>query len=218
MKLFGQEKDALVTGHGFISNKMQAGFFSFGAGALLFGSVLEVLPEGIEAFRTIEGIGSKYASLAGLGSFFLGVILLLGFEIVLKRLAPEVHCPCNGLTVSDEEDIFGAKSIYRDNDGEVKSLSLLVFSVMTFHHIPEGLAFYVAVTTDLKVGTIIGLILLLHVIPEGNSRIFNFRNSYLGANLCCISPSTLAPNIIWRHCRFRFAVWWVNWICMFPIF
>lgn len=38
---------------------------------------------------------------------------------------------------------------------------------MVIHHLPEGLVFFIAATTDLKSGIVIGLILIIHVIPEG---------------------------------------------------
>jgi zinc transporter ZupT len=53
---------------------------------------------------------------------------------------------------------------------EMKKLRATCFIkliAMIMHQVPEGVLFFVSVTTDVKLGAVIGIMLLLQVIPEG---------------------------------------------------
>lgn len=56
---------------------------------------------------------------------------------------------------------------HRAQKAQIESTSWLTFLAMTIHHIPEGTVFFIVATTDLKAAVIIGLVLLVHVFPEG---------------------------------------------------
>lgn len=87
--------------------------------------------------------------------------------MVLIWMAPDLSCPCHSKKSCDCEKPESCGCAIKVQTTSIKSTSWLTFLAMTLHHVPEGLVFYVSSTTNLKAGAIIGLILLIHVFPEG---------------------------------------------------
>lgn len=144
--------------------------FAFAAGALVFGSLFHILPDGVSAFASIEQIGDKYANLAALAALVAGVLIFICLEYAVRFMSPEFQCPCHGLKHSCScTDKAGCGCVQAESFIRVKSVSTLAFVAMTFHHIPEGIAFYIAITANASAGALLGLILLVHIIPEGVS-------------------------------------------------
>jgi len=168
-----------------------AALFGFAGGAIVFGSIFDVLPNAVATFAAIDEVSDKYSNLAALASSLLGVVLFLLMEKFLLLLAPDLDCPCHGIKCPDTPDVelptvppnggesssvleLGNSKIActRPNDIVKRSATRTSWSIllaMTLHHIPEGIAFYLTATTDLQAGAVVGLVLLIHVFPEGIS-------------------------------------------------
>jgi len=188
-------------GNSLISPSFLASSFGFAGGAIVFGSIFDVLPGSVDAFASVDAINDKYSNLTALASTILGVVLFVLMEKVLLLLAPDLDCPCHGVkypelfdekhesvelpTVQGEASHPGSapnssvgEKAERDENGErdvdmvkrnATRTSWTILLAMTLHHIPEGIAFYLTATTDLQAGAVVGLILLIHVFPEGIS-------------------------------------------------
>jgi zinc transporter ZupT len=102
--------------------------------------------------------------MVAIAAFFLGVLIMAALEFIMSRLAPKVACPCHSPKRCKCEGSCNCALVAAQ---KMKATSWLAFIAMTLHHVPEGLVFFVSITTDLKTGVLIGLILLIHVFPEG---------------------------------------------------
>lgn len=133
-----------------IDQKLVQSFsFAFSAAALIFGSLYDILPEGVSGLSSISSIGNKYSHLVGLSGFLLGILTFTLLEILLSNTSFNIHCPCHGVKTCkcSEAEIFGTCNCRKASEiARMKQVSLISFLTMTIHHIPEGLAFYITVT------------------------------------------------------------------------
>lgn len=147
-----------------LSDRFFAFVYATAAGALIFGSLADVLPNAVTAWSSVESVGKSYAILTAFASFFMGVAAFLIMETALKALVPDFVCPCHRAEVvcaCEPDSGCGCdREAARRKASRVSWMSLLA---MTLHHIPEGLAFYITATSNLEHGAVIGIILLVHV-------------------------------------------------------
>jgi len=141
-----------------LSEKALASAFGFAGGAMVFGTLFDILPGSVAAFSLVDQIGDSYANLVSLCFMYLGIMGTIALEVFVKWLDPNLDCPCHAQSCVDENT---AKSM--------KSTSWITFAAMTLHHLPEGIVWYLTATSGTKTGAIVGLILLIHVFPEGIS-------------------------------------------------
>lgn len=142
-----------------ISKKFVAGSLGFASGSMIFGSIFHILPDSVTFFESINNIGKKYSTLCSLTFLIVGFLLFITLEYYLYKIS-STNCPC----ISNCE----CENYCTCNDNiQNKVMSWLTLIAITFHHIPEGIMFYISVTTNFESGTIVGLILLIHTLPEG---------------------------------------------------
>jgi ZIP family zinc transporter len=122
---------------------------AFAGGAMVYVSLVEILPKAAAALAEPHGdrAGYAFATLA----FFAGVGLL----VLLDRLVPNPHPDTH--PHSDHERQHVAR------------LSLLTAAAITAHNLPEGLATFFATLDSPAVGAPLAIAIALHNIPEGVS-------------------------------------------------
>lgn len=122
---------------------------AFAGGAMVYVSLVEILPKATAALAEPHGdrAGYAFATLA----FFAGVGLL----VLLDRLVPNPHPDTH--PHSDHERQLVAR------------LSLLTAAAITAHNLPEGLATFFATLDSPAVGAPLAIAIALHNIPEGVS-------------------------------------------------
>ena len=126
---------------------------AFAGGAMVYVSLVEILPKGLAGLEEAYGPRGGYA-LATLG-FFVGVGLL----ILLDRLVPNPHGDTGGHGHA-HDDVERAR---------LTRLSLLTAAAITAHNLPEGLATFFATLESPGVGAPLAVAIALHNIPEGIS-------------------------------------------------
>jgi len=126
---------------------------AFAGGAMVYVSLVEILPKGHAALTEAHGDRGGYA-LATLG-FFIGVGLL----VLLDRLVPNPHADARGHGHAHDEA----------ERARLTRLSLLTAAAITAHNLPEGLATFFATLESPGVGAPLAVAIALHNIPEGIS-------------------------------------------------
>lgn len=122
---------------------------AFAGGAMVYVSLVEILPKAIAALAADHGYRQGYA-LATL-CFFAGVALL----ILLDRLVPNPHPDTHPHTDAERQ--------------RLARLSLLTAAAITAHNLPEGLATFFATLDSPSLGAPLAVAIALHNIPEGVS-------------------------------------------------
>lgn len=121
------------------SNRFLAGALGFSTGVMVYISLVEMLPQGIE----------EVGEAAGVAAFFAGVALIA----VIDRLVPEEVNP------HEEHDSPGASRLAK--------AGLMTGAAIALHNFPEGFATFMAALTDPVVAAPIALAIAIHNIPEG---------------------------------------------------
>lgn len=131
-------------------NRFLAGSLGFSAGVMVYISLMELLPEGIDG---LEGVYGERAAVYGVLAFFGGVALIA----VIDRLVPE---PINPHEFPDEsaQKVAGATMM---------RAGLLTAIAIGLHNFPEGFATFMSALADPKLGLPIAVAIALHNIPEG---------------------------------------------------
>ena len=89
-----------------LSNRFIASSFGFAGGALMFGTLFDVLPGSVEAFKADPAVLDTYAPLAAMASMLMGVFCFLVLELSIKYLAPDLDCPCHSIQDSGSDKGF----------------------------------------------------------------------------------------------------------------
>ncbi len=141
-----------LTGNHRSSPRLLPSALAFAGGAMVYVSLVEILPKGLLALEEAAGPRGGYA-LATL-AFFAGVGLL----VLLDRLVPNPHPDTRHLPHGTSEA-----------DRHLARLSLLTAAAITAHNLPEGLATFFATLDNPAVGAPLAIAIALHNIPEGVS-------------------------------------------------
>lgn len=122
---------------------------AFAGGAMVYVSLVEILPKGVGA--TTDAMGDSLGYAVGTLAFFGGVGLLL----MLDRLVPNPHPDTHPHSDAERQHLA--------------RLSLLTAAAITAHNLPEGLATFFATLESPALGAPLAIAIALHNIPEGVS-------------------------------------------------
>lgn len=132
------------------SNRFLAGSLGFSAGVMIYISLMELLPGGID---DLAGVYGDRGDLYGVLAFFGGVLLIA----VIDRLVPE---PINPHEFPDEGGRLQASTT-------MMRAGLLTGVAIAIHNFPEGLATFIAALGDPTLALPIAVAIAVHNIPEG---------------------------------------------------
>lgn len=132
----------LVALKGDIGDRFLAGSLEFSAGVMIYISLVELLPESMEA------LDNDWFAIA---AFFFGVALIA----VIDRLVPDDINPHEPSTSTAPQ----ATTLRR--------AGLMTGIAIALHNFPEGFATFMAAYTDPKFAIPIAVAIALHNIPEG---------------------------------------------------
>lgn len=124
---------------------------AFAAGAMVFVSLVQVIPTGILLLDNITD--AKTARAAVYAAFFAGILLVLAID----RLLPKGLNP---------NEIEGKENEAKPSKRLLRS-GFLVAGVLALHNFPEGLSTFVASYQDLSLGLTLAIAIGVHNIPEG---------------------------------------------------
>ena len=125
----------------------------FSAGVMLYVSMMELLPQGIDHLR--QDMGERPANWLAVGAFFVG-IAVIG---VIDRLVPEEVNP------HEPEGAAGKKSGARGS--AMMKTGVMTAMAISIHNFPEGFATCVSGLEDLTVALPVAVAIAIHNIPEG---------------------------------------------------
>ena len=118
----------------------------FSAGVMLYISLVELLPQGIEG---LEEAGVSSANVWGPAAFFAGVLLIA----VIDRFVPEDINP------HEEPSAIGAARMRR--------VGLMTALAIAIHNFPEGFATFFVALQDPVLAAPIAVAIAIHNVPEG---------------------------------------------------
>ena len=155
----------------FFTKKTNKTFLSvslgFSAGVMVYVSFVEILPKAEESL--IKALGPGAGAWAAVGSFFLGIMVIL----VIDKLVPEYENPHHPQKESEIKRELGEKvnkseEEVEDKDQLLRMGKLSALAIM-IHNFPEGLATFAAALDDPALGLSIAIAIAIHNIPEGIS-------------------------------------------------
>lgn len=117
----------------------------FSAGVMIYISFMELLPQATQALQGFYGI--RQGEWAGVGLFFVGVLVAWGIDWAL----PSHHVEMHTLDPADK----------------LKRLGLFTAVALAVHNFPEGLATFMASLKSAALGGSVALAVAIHNIPEG---------------------------------------------------
>lgn len=159
----------LATGIGsaiaFLARRTNYRFLSvstgFSAGVMLYVSFVEIFYKGSD--RLVAAFGDPVGHWVNVGSFFGGMALIA----IIDNLIPSGENPHE----APVEDAASQLLVKRDRPASSKLIRMGLFTALAIsvHNLPEGLATFLAVLEEPKVGAAIAIAVALHNIPEGIS-------------------------------------------------
>ena len=133
----------------FLKRANHPGFLSFAlgasAGAMMFISLVEILPKAIGEIETFAV--ERSAAVIGIVAFLAGMIVVA----IIDRFLPQ----------------HSTSGTAAANAAALKRTGLLVALAVAIHNIPEGLGTFLIAYQDFAVGAVFALAIALHNIPEG---------------------------------------------------
>lgn len=133
--------------------RFMAASLGFSAGVMLYISLMEILPGGIDNLS--EEFGTKLGSWYGVLSFFLGIAIIA----IIDRLVPEPINPHEPETLGDPE-----KMAMRRRMMKMGTMTALAIGI---HNFPEGFATFISALEDPKFALPVAVAIAIHNIPEG---------------------------------------------------
>ncbi|MFN2394673.1 MAG: zinc transporter ZupT [Bacteroidales bacterium] len=128
----------------------------FSAGVMIYISFMEIMPKSVEVM--IDNMAVRSAHMLSIAGFFGGMLLIA----IIDKLVPSFENPheirkVEDLTDSPEEQ--KKRKLYR--------MGILSAFAIAIHNFPEGLATFIVVLQDIKLGLPIAVAIAIHNIPEG---------------------------------------------------
>lgn len=117
---------------------------AFASGVMICVSITDLIPESLSL------IVGEISSIKGIILCVLGIVL----GIIISMLI-DYYLPDNKINISGNKSLF-----------KVGIISMLA---IIFHNIPEGIATFVATSSDITLGISLALAIAMHNIPEGIS-------------------------------------------------
>jgi ZIP family zinc transporter len=147
------------------------GLLSFGlgfsSGVMVYVSLIELLPAGIQLIGGVHG--ERAGGWIGTGCFFGGILI----SALIDKLVPEPENPHEATSLADiraaRTGELGAPAgaddeVYRPALARVGLMSALAIGI---HNFPEGIATFASALADSSIGLSIALAVAIHNIPEG---------------------------------------------------
>ncbi len=137
----------------------------FSSGVMIFISLVELLPQGVEQIQSElgEGLGGWVAN----GCFFAGILI----SALIDKLVPEPENPHEVVSLDKIHEAQHAAQDHDTSDEQKKSalarLGLISAIAIGIHNFPEGMATFVSALADLSLGVSIAIAVAIHNIPEG---------------------------------------------------
>ncbi len=117
---------------------------AFAAGVMITVSVTDLVPEGIKLLReSLTGISLILISL-------LGILLGATISMIIDYYLPE-------------------RPIANEKNSSLFKVGIISMIAIILHNIPEGIATFIATTSDTKLGLALFIAITMHNIPEGIS-------------------------------------------------
>lgn len=172
-----------------LSARLLAITMSFSAGVMMWVSLVAVVHESYEHFRSEHNEARAY--LFATLSFFVGAVIMaltddvvhMLFERIIpdekkrrKAVAPPsaaarsvTHLELGSVDSGDESDDERAaiESVFSSNKGDVLVMSAVLGIAIALHNLPEGMATYVASYHSVGTGAPLTIAIAIHNIPEG---------------------------------------------------
>ena len=130
-----------------------AGALGLSAGVMLYVSMMELLPAGVESLG--EEMGERPANWLAVGAFFAGILLIA----VIDRLVPEDVNP------HGTEGVSGKGG--RGPEPAMMKTGVMTAVAIGIHNFPEGFATFISGLEDLTIALSVALAIAIHNIPEG---------------------------------------------------
>ena len=128
------------------SERFLAAALGFSAGVMLYISLVELLPEGVDG---LEEAGVAGAAMWGPVAFFAGVLLIA----VIDRFVPE--------DINPHEEPSKTGSVRMRKVGVITALAIAI------HNFPEGFATFFVALQDVSLALPLAFAIAIHNIPEG---------------------------------------------------
>lgn len=157
---------------------------AFSAGAMVYVSLVEILPKA----QTVMN-GHEHAALIALMSFFSGMLLFA----VIDRLVPNDINPHH--THPHEKDVIEHHSVAPPRRRLLR-IGLLTMLVISAHNVPEGMVTFFSALQDPNLGLVIAVAIAVHNIPEGISvsvPVYYATGSRLQAFLTALASALAEP-------------------------
>jgi len=170
---------------------------SIAAGVMAYISLVEMMPEALEKFKSTDMPLNLNPVFAQSLFFFVGIFLCIGIDFIIEHVSgSENHFDmADGLdniksemninvrqtlqldnslisSHSDTEITISNDDINNDDKKNLKHLGLLTACAIIFHNIPEGVASFSSAVSDAKTGVMLTVAIAIHNIPEGLSVAF----------------------------------------------
>ena len=147
---------ALLLFADFKNMRFMATTLAFSAGAMLYVSLVEILPK---AAKVMEGRTDMNPQLIAIASFFAGMVLFA----LLDHLVPQQINP--HVAHADQK----APLEHAHRIGHLKRVGWLSMAVISIHNFPEGMVTFFSGLQDPSLGAVIAVAIAVHNIPEGIS-------------------------------------------------
>ncbi|ORX56106.1 Zinc/iron permease [Piromyces finnis] len=170
---------------------------SLAAGVMTYISLVEMMPEAVNQFKSTElplNINPVFAQSL---FFFIGILLCIVFDYIIEHVSGKnnhfdmaddlenikyeveenienTNKLNNGINPShpDTEVTICIDDIKEDDKRNLKYLGFLTAFAITFHNIPEGVATFSSAVSNTKTGIMLTVAISIHNIPEGLSVAF----------------------------------------------
>lgn len=130
-----------------------AGSLGFSAGVMLYVSMVELLPEGVNSLG--ETLAERPANWLAVGAFFAGIAVIA----IIDRLVPENVNP-------HEPDMTSEKEKRKRRQALMKT-GVMTATAIAIHNFPEGFATFVAGLEDASIAIPVAVAIAIHNVPEG---------------------------------------------------
>ncbi len=147
----------LALHHKVLERAWLATALSFAAGAMIFVSFTQIIPNGILALAE-AGVGARQANWIVFGTFFVGAL----FVALIDRVIPKSINPSE--IEGREKDLSAGD---RKVNKKLLRSGLLVAVVLGLHNFPEGMSTFFATYQDVTAGIALAIAIAIHNIPEG---------------------------------------------------
>jgi ZIP family zinc transporter len=133
--------------------KFMAGALGFSAGVMIYVSMMEILPKGVDSLSELWG--ERGGTWGAILSFFAGI----GLIGIIDWLVPESINPHEPQGVDDPEQQRERRKLMK--------MGTLTALAIGLHNFPEGFATFIAAMEDPQLAIPVATAIAIHNIPEG---------------------------------------------------